>query len=139
MKATKIRTMLLLVLVGALTFTTGLWFYSTREPLGALGYTIAALVLVIVLISLWVGLKRIKDEKSRLPVDYELSHRIKEKAAAHAFYFSIYLWTFILLFMHDTSFGIHVPVGFGLIGMAVLFVGFWFYYTKLGVGDEDTH
>ena len=138
MKTAKTKTMLLLILAVAVTFTTGLWFYSTREPLGMLEYTVAGLVLIIVLISLWVGLKRMKDEKSGLPVDDELSHRIKEKAAARAFYFSIYLWTFILLFMHDTSFGMHVPVGFGLIGMAVMFMLFWFYYTKTGVSDENT-
>ena len=137
MKSNKTKTSLLVVLAGTVTFTMGLWFYSTKEPLGVFEYSVAGGVLVIVLISLWVGLKRMKDEKSGLPVEDELSHRIKEKAAAHAFYFSIYLWTFILLFMRDTSFGMHVPVGFGLIGMALLFMGFWLYYTKTGVGNED--
>lgn len=90
MKSTK--TALILVLVGAVMFSGGLWLYSTGKSLGLLEIGTAILVLIVVLLSLFVGLKRIKDEKKGLPVDDELSLRIKQKAGASAFSVSFILW-----------------------------------------------
>lgn len=129
----KTKTMLLSILVGTVTFTVGLWLYSTKESLSILEYSVAALVLVAVIFSLIIGVKRMKDENKGLTVDDELSHQIKQKAASMAFMFSFYLWTMIILFGSDANRNIEIPIGIGILGMGVLFIGFWIYYSKNGI------
>jgi len=135
----KTKTMLIILLGGTVTFVAGLWAYSTMDSLGTFEYTIAGLVLFVVLISFIIGVKRLKDEKKGLTVEDELSHRIKQKAAASAFHFSLYLWTMVLMFTMDSNLGIEIPIGIGIVGMGILFVGFWIYYSKIGIQDENTY
>ena len=61
MKNTK--TMLLLLVGGTVTFALGLVAYSMMESLGTFEYVMAGAVLVIVLFSIILGMKRLKDEK----------------------------------------------------------------------------
>ena len=135
MKSTK--TALILVLVGAVTFSGGLWLYSTRESLGLLEIGTAIFVLVVVLLSLFVGMKRIKDEKKGLPVDDELSLRIKQKAGASAFTVSFILWPVILIFTMDTDLDVRIPIEIGILAMGLIFIGFWIYYSRMGLKDEN--
>ena len=133
MKNTK--TMLILMLAGTVTFIAGLWAYSTMEPLGTFEITMALLVAFIVIFSLVIGMKRLKDEKKGLTPEDELSKSIKQKAAAMAFMYSFYLWTGIIIFTIDTSLGIEIPIGIGIMGMGLLFIGFWIYYSKTGIDN----
>lgn len=135
----KTKTALIIMLAGTLTFVAGLWAYSTMSELGAFEYAIAGLVFLIVIISVIVGLKRIKDEKKGLTVEDELSKSIKQKAAASSFMYSFYLWTMIILFTIDSNLSIEVPIGIGILGMAFLFLGFWAYYSKSGIQDDNAH
>lgn len=135
MKSTK--TALILVLVGAVMFSGGLWVYSTSKSLGLLEIGTAILVLIVVLLSLFVGLKRIKDEKKGLPVDDELSLRIKQKAGASAFSVSFILWPIILIFTMDSDLDVRIPIEIGILAMGLIFIGFWIYYSRMGLKDEN--
>ncbi|MEO2051888.1 hypothetical protein [Flagellimonas beolgyonensis] len=135
MKSTK--TALILVLVGAVMFSGGLWLYSTGKSLGLLEIGTAILVLIVVLLSLFVGLKRIKDEKKGLPVDDELSLRIKQKAGASAFSVSFILWPIILIFTMDSDLDVRIPIEIGILAMGLIFIGFWIYYSRMGLKDEN--
>ena len=70
-------------------------------------------------------------------LNVELSKRIKEKAAAKAFNFSIYMWTFALLFLIDMGPRVKIIVGLGLLGMGLTFLINWFYLSKVGISDEN--
>ena len=109
------------------------------ESLGAFEYTVAAFVLIAVVFSFVLGLRRIKDEKKGLTVDDELSLRIKQKAAANAFMLSFYMWAAIVLFTVDSNLRIEVPIGIGIVGMGLLFIGFWLYYNQSGIRDENAN
>ncbi len=135
MKSTK--TALILVLVGAVMFSGGLWLYSTGKSLGLLEIGTAILVLIVVLLSLFVGLKRIKDEKKGLPVDDELSLRIKQKAGASAFSVSFILWPIILIFTMDSDLDVRIPIEIGILAMGLIFIGFWIYFSRMGLKDEN--
>ena len=136
MKNTK--TALIVILAGTITFSAGLWAYSTMEHLGAFEIAIAVLVAFIAIFSLIIGMKRIKDEKKGLTAEDELSKNIKQKAAAMAFMYSFYLWTAIIIFTVDTSLQIEIPIGIGIMGMGILFIGFWIYYSKTGIDNESS-
>ena len=135
MKNTK--TMLLLLLVGTLTFVIGLVFYSRMASLGTFEYTVAALVLIAVVFSMIIGMKRLKQQKQGLAVEDELSKLIKLKAAASAFMWSFYSWIMIILFFPITDHGLELPIGLGIVSMGILFLGFWAYYSKSGVTNDQ--
>ncbi len=133
----KTKLTMLFTVIGTVTFTIGLWIYSTMEKLSVFEYSIAGLVGIIVIVSLVMGIKQMKDHKKGLPVEDEMSVRVKQKAAAVAFVYSIYMWTFIVLFTVDITVRPIVPVGLGIVGMGVLFVVLWMYYSKVGIEGED--
>ena len=135
----KIKTMLILMLAGTVTFTIGLWLYSTKSELSIIEYTIAGLVLVVVVFSLFIGFKRLKDVKKGIPPEDELSVKIKQKAAANAFAFSFYLWTLIVIFIGDKEMRPTIPIGIGILATGILFLGLWAYYSKTGLGNGDTN
>ena len=134
MKNTK--TMLWLLIAGTFTFMVGLGLYSTKASLGTFEYAIAGLVLIAVLFSVVMGMKRLKQQKQGLTVDDELSHLIKQKAAASAFAWSFYAWVMIILFFPDAGLDLEIPIGIGILAMTVLFLGFWVYYSKSGISSD---
>ena len=78
----------------------------------------------------------VKNEKAGLPANDEFSKRIKEKAAATAFSISIFMWTFGAMFLVDTGMRADLVIGLGILGMGVIFLGSWLYYSRTGVEDE---
>lgn len=131
MKNTK--SILIFLLAGTVTFTVGVWLYSTKATLGTTEIVVAGLVAILVLFSITTGIKKFKDEKKGLTPEDELSNSIKQKAAAMAFMCSFYLWLFILLFMEGDGNSLDIPIGAGILGMGILFIGFWIYYSKKGL------
>ena len=135
----KIKTMLIILVAGTVTFTAGLWLYSTQAELSNLEYAVAALVLVVVIASLAVGFRKLKDAKQGIPAEDELSLQVKQKAAAVAFAGSFYIWTMILLFMPEEDISPTIPIGVGIMLSGLLFFGLWAYYSKQGLGNGDTN
>jgi uncharacterized membrane protein YiaA len=133
----KIKLMLVFILVGLVSYAVALWFYNTKTSLDTSEYIIAAFVLIVVIFSLVVGVKKLKDMKKGYPSDDELSVRIKQKAAANSFLYSFYLWLGIMLFFNDEALRSSIPVGLGILGMGILFIGFWIYYSKNGLDSKN--
>lgn len=133
----KIKLMLVFILVGLVSYAVALWFYNTKTSLDTSEYIIAAFVLIVVIFSLVVGVKKLKDMKKGYPSDDELSVRIKQKAAANSFLYSFYLWLGIMLFFNDEVLRSSIPVGLGILGMGILFIGFWIYYSKNGLDSKN--
>ncbi len=135
MKNTK--AYLILVLLGTVTFSVGLWFYSMRETLGVFEISVAAAVGIIVLVSLVVGMNRMKDEKAGIPVEDELSKLIKQKAAAKAFELSFYVWSMIAVFTVDTGIRPEIPIGIGILATGLVFLILWAFYKRRGISDGN--
>lgn len=128
----KTQTMLILILAGAVTFTLALWMYSTKAEIQPLMLWVAVFVVIVVLFSFLIGIKRLKDQKKGLAVDDELSLRIKERAAAIAFTFSLIMWSFLIpVFSNDAVNPRHVVEG-GIVGMGAIFLLIWLYISKRG-------
>ena len=115
----------------------GLWAYMAKEPFDKLGYLIFGLSILLIGFGLYFRIQSYKSTKAGLTSDDELSKRIKEKAAAKAFGISIYMWLFIILFVKGTEPKVKIIMGFGLLGMALVFFLNWLYYSKVGISDEN--
>ena len=115
----------------------GLWAYMAKEPFNTIGYLIFGLSILMIGFGLYFKIQRFNSEKSGLTADDELSKRIREKAAAKAFSYSIYMWVFAILFLIDMEPRDKIIIGLGLMGMGLIFFLNWLYYSKVGVSDED--
>lgn len=115
----------------------GLWAYKTTEPFDAIGYLIFGLGVFLIGFGLYFKIKSFKSEKAGLTSEDELSKRIKEKAAANAFSFSVYMWVFVILFIIDMDPRDKIIIGLGLMGMVLIFFLYWLYYSKVGISDEN--
>ena len=134
-----IKILIILLLSGTATFGLGIWAYAARAKLEFGDYLIYAAVLLVVGFSLITAFKQLKDQEKGLAIEDELSKRTKEKAAAKAFMGSFYLWTMILLFTSDSEVSREIPIGLGIMGMGLLFVGFWAYHNKKGIDNADAN
>lgn len=129
----KTKTMLLMVIAGSVAFSVALWFYMQKAPMAMREIVVACLVGLIVLASVLIASKRIKNEKKGLSNDDELSLRIKERAAAISFTGSFLIWNFILLFLADKQLSNAAVIGVGIIAQGLLFFGSLFYYHRKGI------
>ncbi|MBT8221291.1 MAG: hypothetical protein KJP00_15795 [Bacteroidia bacterium] len=135
----KSKILLISLATGTVTFVAGMWLYFSRATMGAFEYAVAGFVLMTVIFGFVVGLKKLSDEKKGFPADDELSISIKLKAGAMAFLCSFYLWTFVMIFLSGSNMDVEVIIGIGVLGMAVLFLGFWTYYSQKGIGDAHSN
>lgn len=133
MKNTKLA--LILLGVGTLGFLFALFSYVSRAPIELHHIGIAALVLIIVPISAFVGLRRLRREKAGEIVEDELSRRIKDKAAARSFVISLYMWLAILLISLGASHEIGIALLAGIAGMLGVFLVNWALLEKSGGGE----
>lgn len=131
-KMKNIKLLLLFILAGSVSFSIALWLYSTKNSLAASEYIIASLVLMVVVFSIAIGVKKIKNIRKGYPSDDELSESIKAKAAAKSYLYSIYMWTGILFFVNNKNLEAETLIGVGILGMGIIFIGFWIYYSRIG-------
>jgi hypothetical protein len=137
MKSTK--TMMFFLIGLTLTFVVGIAVYSTMAEIKPIEYIIYVAVGLIVIFGLVRGVKNLKDEKKGLTTEDELSQKIKLKAGANAFNASFYLWAMILLFTIDSNIENEILLGIGIVGMGLIFVGFWFYHNNNGIESENSN
>jgi archaellum biogenesis protein FlaJ (TadC family) len=133
------KTILILLIGLTLSIGVGIAMYSIVAEIKVIDYVIYAAVGLIVLFSLTIAFKRLKDDKKGLVTEDELSRKIYLKAAAYAFMGSIYLWFIILLFTSDSNIDIEIVLGIGIVGMALIFIGFWVYYNNKGIDSENSN
>jgi len=115
----------------------GLWVFTSKKPFDVTGYIILGLAILAIGFALYFRIQRFKSERAGLNSNDELSKRIKEKAAARTFSISIYLWLFIILFLLGPEPRIKLIMAIGLMVMGLVFFLNWFYYSKIGISDEN--
>jgi hypothetical protein len=119
-------------IIGLMAF----WLFKTTKTLDTETYFILGLVLLILAISLYFKITSYNSEKAGLTGEDELSIRVKEKSTSKSFYWSIYMWVFVLIFVEMESRN-KIIIGLGIIGMGLIFFLNWFYHSKVGVYDEN--
>ena len=113
------------------------WFYLSEKPFDAIGYIILGVSLFLIGLGIHFKVKRYQNVKIGLPAEDEFSTRIREKAAAKAFYWSFYLWLFVVLFVIEAQPKIKIILGLGLLAMGLIFFVGWLYYNRFGFSNEN--
>jgi peptidoglycan/LPS O-acetylase OafA/YrhL len=120
----------------ALLIIAGLWIYQSGNELNQNDLIQYSVISILVLFALYVGFRKLMSVKRGQPSEDELSKRIVEKSAAKSYYISLYLWLVLLYLNSNKDVNTEVLLGYGIIGMAVIFgLTCGFFYFK-GIKDE---
>ncbi len=114
----------------------GYLLFNTKTPLGPIRYVFFGLIVLMFGIHFYFEFSSYKNEKAGLNPEDELSVRIKERAAARAFHFSIYMWTFIIIFQIDKELKTEMLI-FGITFTLLFYLFSWLYYSKVGISNEN--
>jgi uncharacterized membrane protein len=94
------------------------------------------IIVILFSFGIFLAIRRIKNTKYGLPAEDELSKKIEQKAASKSFFVSLFLWLIISYIQNENGREAEMFFGYGIIGMALLFAGFYFYYYFKGNIDE---
>ena len=119
----------------ALLIIAGLWIYQSGNELNQNDLIQYSVISILVLFALYVGFRKLSSIKRGQPSEDKLSKRILEKSAAKSYYISLYLWLVLLYLNSNKDVNTEALLGYGIIGMAVIFgLTCVFYYFK-GIKD----
>lgn len=95
------------------------------------------LVLIIVaVLGVFVAYRHFNSIKKGEPTSDELSKLILQKASSLSFYISLYLWILISYFSDSLDLETGQLIGYGIIGMAVIFTITWSLIKIIGLTKE---
>ena len=119
----------------------GIWIFQNGETDNQttpvyLEYILIGTIILFLSIGLYLWRKRIKKYKQGFSIEDELSKKITRKAAAVAYFISIFLWLALICLQAKFEFNQNHILGYGLIGMVLSFVGCWLFFNFKGIGDE---
>jgi drug/metabolite transporter (DMT)-like permease len=134
---TKHKTLISFVSPALGLLLLGFWVFTSKRPFDIEGYIILGLAILAIGFGLYFKIQRYNSERAGLNSNDELSKRIREKAAAKTFSISIYLWLFVILFLVGPEPRIKLIMAIGLMVMGLVFFLHWFYYSKIGISDEN--
>ena len=93
-------------------------------------------IIVIVGFAVYLAINRFRSVRRGEPAEDELSKKILQKASSFSYYASLYLWI-VMIFVNDrTKMDSEVLIGTGILGMAVIWVGFVIFFRIRGVKNE---
>ncbi len=133
MKTTKL--LFLSGLVGTIAFSISFYRLSTSIKLETAHYFVFTLVLLTMIVSTLFYFRRLRDERKGIPADDEFSLALSKSAARNSFPYSYGLWVVILIFAMFSGQNV-IPIGVGIIGMALIYALFWLYHKRKGLSND---
>ena len=131
MKKSIIAFILILVIIA------GLWIFIQSEIIEKNDLLQSSFVLIlIVVLGFWVIYKRFISHKNEEPAEDELSKLVLQKSASLSYYVSLYLWLIISYFSNKVDLETEQLIGYGIIGMAFIFVGSWVFFMLKGIDSN---
>ena len=117
----------------------GIWIFQTVDPPKdsvASEIIFVAVIVILFIVSIFFTIKRMKNRKQGLPEEDELSKKIMNKAGAKSFFVSLFLWLALLYIHNHTTVDTEILFGYGIIGMAFIFITFTIIFNIRGIKDE---
>lgn len=128
MNQTKSVLLLVTLLISTVVAGIVVLFKSGYTPTG-FHLVILTLIVISAIYAFVTHFRRHRDHEKGIPVDDEMSTRIKYKAGHHAFVASLYMWLFIFLFK-DLFPDVETMLGGGILLSAVISIVIKAYLTR---------
>ena len=133
------RIFLPVFIVTMVLIIAGIWIFQTVDPPKdsvASEIIFVAAIVILFIVSIFFSIKRLKNRKLGLPEEDELSKKIMNKAGAKSFFVSLFLWLTLLYIHNHTTLHTEILFGYGIIGMAFIFITFTIIFSIRGIKDE---
>ena len=98
-------------------------------------YIFVGIIVVLFIVGIVLSIKRYISAKQGLPEEDEMSTKIVNRAASISYFLSLILWLVIIFLNTTTTLNTGIIVGYGIIGMVVIFVLNLVYFQFRGVND----
>ena len=129
-----------LFIITMIVIIVGIWIYQTGAIKSEVAlyseYIHVGVIVILFAFGIFFAIRRFRNTKQGLPAEDELSKKIEQKAASKSFFVSLFLWLIISYIQNESGGEAESFFGYGIIGMALLFAGFYFYYYFKGNIDE---
>ena len=124
-------------LVLAIIVIFGIWVLVLSDTIDKHDLLQSSTVLVIVVgFGLLVIFRRFISIRKGEPAEDEFSKQILQKSSSLSFYVSLYLWLIISYFNNKLMLEAEQIIGYGIIGMAIIFVGIWSFLKIKGLKND---
>ncbi|MFC1550726.1 hypothetical protein ACFL46_05475 [Candidatus Neomarinimicrobiota bacterium] len=121
------------IIAGIIIFQTGNVGHNAENFISE--YLFVGVVIILFLVGIFVSIRRMKREKQGLPEDDEMSRKILQKSAAQSFFLSLLLWLVIMYIQNQSNIFEIYLMGYGILGMVIIFVLSWLRINFKGVSD----
>ncbi len=91
---------------------------------------------IVAIFGLFFIYKQIVSFRKGEPSKDELSSLIMQKASSLSFYVSLYYWLIISYFSDRINFEVDELIGYGIVGMAIIFAIIWVIIKFTGVKNS---
>ena len=122
----------MILLVVLLIVSVVIWILNATTEIKFGNLLMYGIILLITIFALAIAISKLKSAKEGLTSEDELSQLIRNKASSKSYYVSLYWWLILMYLSDKTRLETHSLIGAGILGMAVLFAGFWVYFNFKG-------
>lgn len=130
------KRIVLITLISVLVLLAMWWYNSGQKLVSVSDFLQFAILILLVIFGLYMGWRQLRSVKRGEPAEDELSKRMLRKAAATSYYLSLYWWVVILYINNRSQADADVLIGYGIVGMAVIFAVCWAAIRIFGLKDE---
>jgi len=124
---------LLMILLAALVIIGAIiWLLHGKNEIKIGTMVMFGTILLVAGFAVVLAISKLKSAKEGLASEDELSQLIKDKASSRSYYVSLYWWLIMMYLSDKTKLETDSLIGAGILGMAVLFAGFWIYFNFKG-------
>ena len=126
------KGVLMILLAALLIVSVVIWILNAKTGIKFGDLLMYGIILLVVAFAIAITISRFKSIKEGLTPEDELSQLIKDKASYRSYYASLYWWLIMMYLSDKTKLETDSLIGAGILGMAVLFAGFWIYFNFKG-------
>ena len=131
------RSLLVFIVAGLLIIGVLLWISTSSTILKEIDFLHLGIITALVAFAIFFGIKRIKSERRKEPVEDEMSKKIIQKTAALSYYISLYMWVFIIFIKDRIEMDTEEWIGTGVLGMAITFAVTWIFFYFKGLKNDE--
>ena len=126
-----------MILLAALVIVSVIvWLLDGKNEIKIGTLVMLSTILLVTGFAVALAISKLKSAKEGLASEDELSQLLKDKASSRSYYVSLYWWLIVMYMSDKTSVATDTLIGVGILGMAVLFAGFWIYFNFKGKINE---
>ena len=116
-----------LIIIGVI-----IWLLHSSNEIKTGSLVMSGTILLVAGFAVALAVSKLKSAKEGLASEDELSRLIKDKASSRSYYVSLYWWLIMMYMSNKTLIATSTLIGVGILGMAVMFAGFWIYFNFKG-------